>query len=332
MLIRKAELWEDLYSNPLGNDKWEPKAIHRMQTALGQPISDHPSAGARKALFKAYMDHVCTARDDGDKPVLDDKGQPIVLLLKPTDFLADGADAHGKGDFQGCGEFNPVLIFSEAENKTFSDPANKDARDDENAPNRRVLIFLFRPGLRIDPSNWPCPRAKEGVAGCKKRFWSDGDKRRNDRLPDERREFKETKDTFACRFYDRLSNNSPCELLDRESLSHISVLLRSNSGAVALANLPYRIQIGEARVLKGTTDKDGLVEHDHIPPGDYPIELEGKPMDTLVPTLPLHLSRCELRVPDFFLFQEIDTDLPPVIDTPEFVVHDAPPEPGFQLA
>ena len=47
MLVRKTELWEDLYSNPLGNDKWEPKAIHILQSTLGQPLSDHPSKGAR---------------------------------------------------------------------------------------------------------------------------------------------------------------------------------------------------------------------------------------------------------------------------------------------
>ena len=304
MLIRKTELWEDLYSNPLGNDKWEPKAIHRMQTALGQPTSDHPSASARKALFKAYMDHVCTARNEDGQPVLDDKGQPIVLLLKPTDFLANGADANGKGDFQGCGEFNPVLLFSQAENQTFSDLANKETRDQENGPNRRVLIFLFRPGLRIEPSNWPCPRVKEGVQGCKKRFWSDGEKRRNNRLPDKRREYKDSQDTFACRFYDRLSNNSPCERLDRDALSHISVLLRSNSGAMPLANMPYKIQIGEARVLQGKTDKDGLIEHDHIPPGDYELELNGQRTSALVPTLPLHLEKRSLRVAEFFLFDD----------------------------
>src|SRR5947209_9834257 len=55
MLVRKVELWEDLYTNPFGNDNWEPKAIHTMQNTLGQPLSDHPSSAARKTLFKAYM-------------------------------------------------------------------------------------------------------------------------------------------------------------------------------------------------------------------------------------------------------------------------------------
>ena len=30
-------------------------------------------------------------------------------------------------------------------------------------------------------------------------------------MPDARREYEQTFDTFACRFYDRLSNHSPCE-------------------------------------------------------------------------------------------------------------------------
>jgi hypothetical protein len=203
MLIRKTDLWEDLYSNPLGNDKWEPEAIHTMQSTLGQPISDKPSHSARKALFKTYMDHVCS--------VPGDSGQPASFELKPGDFLADGADAQGKGDYQGCGEFNPLRIFSEQETQRFADVKNKGERDEQNAPNRRVLIFLFRPGVRIKPEDWPCPRAKEGAAACKQRFWSDGEKRRTRRLPDARRDYEETFDTFACRFYDRLSNHSPCE-------------------------------------------------------------------------------------------------------------------------
>jgi hypothetical protein len=52
------------------------------------------------------------------------------------------------------------------------------------------------------------------VAGCKKRFFSDGEKRRSTRLQDKPRKFEETKDTFACRFYDRMTRDSPCEILN----------------------------------------------------------------------------------------------------------------------
>ena len=33
----------------------------------------------------------------------------------------------------------------------------------------------------IDVSKWPCPTVDEGPAGCKKRFWPDGDARRSPR-------------------------------------------------------------------------------------------------------------------------------------------------------
>jgi outer membrane protein OmpA-like peptidoglycan-associated protein len=139
--------------------------------------------------------------------------------VKPEDFLAGGKDKGGKADYQGCGEFNPVFLQSQKDIDEFEKvpasspekPIKKAVRDAANEPDRRVLIFLFRPGIRINPDVWPCPRVKEGVEGCKKRFWSDGEKRRNTRLPDRPRKFEETKDTFGCRFYDRISANSPCE-------------------------------------------------------------------------------------------------------------------------
>ena len=75
--------------------------------------------------------------------------------------------------------------------------------------NRRVLVLFFRPGTVIPPDKWPCPRASEGTGGCRKRFWSDGDTRRT--FQEKRREFATVPDTFACRFYHRLVEASPCE-------------------------------------------------------------------------------------------------------------------------
>src|SRR5205823_1548209 len=72
-----------------------------------------------------------------------------------------------------------------------------------------VMILLFRPGSKVDPAKWPCPRVKEGTAACRKRFWSDADKKRQ--FQQNRREFKDTQDTFACRFYQRIADSSPCE-------------------------------------------------------------------------------------------------------------------------
>jgi hypothetical protein len=71
------------------------------------------------------------------------------------------------------------------------------------------MILLFSPDALVDPARWPCPSAKEGVAGCKKRFFSDAEKRRAN--GDAEREFATGKDTFACRFYHRLLAAAPCD-------------------------------------------------------------------------------------------------------------------------
>ncbi|MBM3786343.1 MAG: hypothetical protein FJW30_18440 [Acidobacteria bacterium] len=75
--------------------------------------------------------------------------------------------------------------------------------------NRRVMILLFRKGTRIVASDWPCPRVSEGVNGCKARFHKNG--AQNLQPAERRREFAATKDTFACRFYQRRVETSPCE-------------------------------------------------------------------------------------------------------------------------
>lgn len=205
LLTRDTALWEELFSQPSGNDKWGQNALDAMHAELnppppggaaaGAPASVQSNPGERKQLFSDYMDKLCGPE----------------LKLKKEDFLARGADKGGKGDYQGCSEFNPVLIFSEQDNQRFQAAADKTERNAENAPNRRVMILLFRKGSKVEPARWPCPRAKEGVAGCRKRFWSDGESRRSRRLPDRPRTFPETQDTFACRFYHRLTTGSPCE-------------------------------------------------------------------------------------------------------------------------
>ena len=168
----------------------------------------NPSGAADRAtravLFALFMDKVCVDR----------KGVPYKLAK--SDFLAKGARADGKGDFQGCGEFNPFLVFSEEQAAFFAGPSHVDQegdtrqkqRNDANGPNRRVMALLFKPGTVVSPGKWPCPTVKEGVAGCKARFWSDGETRRNPQA--ETRTFDETKDTYGCRFYHRLFAMSPC--------------------------------------------------------------------------------------------------------------------------
>ena len=198
LLTRDTGIWEDLFSGPkpIAGDNWGNDSIESMRNATGLPAST-----SRTALFQAYMDILCGAD----------------FKLAKTDFLGQGEDSGGKGDMQGCGEFNPVLIFSQQKEQKFEqakqeqDQSTLQQRNTENALNRRVMVLLFRPGSKVDPAKWPCPRVSEGVAGCKRRFFSDAEKRRGTREPNDDRKFKDSQDTFACRFYQRITDRSPCE-------------------------------------------------------------------------------------------------------------------------
>ncbi len=181
-----VHLWQAVAAQ----EQWGASQRHSMQTFTGLPAGT-----ADAALIKAYMQ----------------KLSPPELQLGKKDFLGQGADPRGKGDMQGCSEFNPSLIFSQQRNDAFTSANDTQGRNDANARNRRVLVLLFKKGSKIDVTKWPCPRVSEGVAGCKQRFWADGEQRRSMRLPDTDRLFEKTKDTFACRFYHRLLTNSPCE-------------------------------------------------------------------------------------------------------------------------
>jgi hypothetical protein len=140
---------------------------------------------------------------------IDNNNQPF--QIDPVNgFLAKGADSGGKGDFQGCSEFNPDMVFSKPEEEKFKQPQNKVDRDEENRINRRVTVYLFRSNSEVKPASWPCPRVKEGVAQCRTRFHADGNFRRTPR-GDQRRTFEKEGDTFACNFYDRIAVLSPCE-------------------------------------------------------------------------------------------------------------------------
>jgi hypothetical protein len=198
LLTRDVAMWDKLHDHAAGGDNWKPEAEQTMRATTGLPPGT-----ARATLTKAYMDHLCTVRDA--------QGQPAgTVELTKDDFLARGKGKDGKGDLQGCSEFNPLMIFSKSEKALLDQPANRPKRNEENQVNRRVMVLLFRPGSQVDPNKWPCPTVEEGIAKCLKRFHSDGEKRRSNQ--GDRREFKDTKDTFACRFYDRISNSSPCEI------------------------------------------------------------------------------------------------------------------------
>jgi hypothetical protein len=184
VLLNDAGIWEELFNSPFGGDNWQHNAsIAGLRDFLGLPAGT-----PRKAVFEAYLKTLC----------------PVPLTK--ADFLGQGADPKGRADFQGCSKFNPLVLLSTEDNKDLS----KDQRDKANLLNRRVVIYLFRPGVKVTPSLWPCPSALDTTAACHKRLFLDFKARMTP--GDERREHTSTADkTFACRFYDRIGGPSPCE-------------------------------------------------------------------------------------------------------------------------
>jgi hypothetical protein len=267
VITRSPAMWEALYTQPHGEDHWGTREIQTILAALGYdtgpldgiqgPITtaairafqkDHQLladgiAGpiTRKALFTKYMDHLCTSEEGA------------TFSIPPTGFLSRGADPKGKGDYQGCGEFNPVLLFSAAENAAFQAPSQREARNQENTPNRRIVIYFFRANIETPPRKWPCPRTSEGTALCKTRLYSDAALRRS--FQAERREWAQTHDTFACRFYQRLIMDSACERLH----GAVPLLVKIVDHLGHPVDLkPFTLVVSDAE-KEATTDKDGII-------------------------------------------------------------------------
>jgi len=194
LLTRRVDRWEHLHDHPFSADAWGSRQERTMLRALGHDgtaathdfqrnhgLTPDGIIGplTRRELFSAYMDAICV--DDDRKP----------FAVPTTEFLGGGADLGGKADFQGCGELNPSLLLSESELSTLPKPK----RDHENADNRRILVFLFRPGFTVPIDRWPCPRASETDEACHRRLFSDGPARRKPGAA--RRLYKQTRDTFA---------------------------------------------------------------------------------------------------------------------------------------
>jgi len=319
LLTRRSDLWADLYYDHnayIGKDEWGVRSVQIMLSHLGfdvgyidgktgpvtrlalrdfqgsqsLPQKDPAPDGTVdmvtfRALAESYMDAIC----------VDDKGQQFKLT--PEDFLAKGADKAGRGDYQGCGEFNPLLVFSKDEELWFNQTQNRPARDRENQQNRRVMALLFRPEAEMNLQWWPCPAAKEGKAGCLKRFWSDGEERRSN--GPERREYEKTKNTFACRFYDRLVSSSPCEAV----IPIYEIRLYDQAGKY-IPDAPYRVGIGSQQ-RQGKADKNGWVRIRELPVPNRCILEWGYPYDESNPPvmLPfmlelfLDLSKDEIQEP-----------------------------------
>lgn len=268
LLIRDTALWDDLYKNHLGHDVWGEASIRTMLEAIdggngsggqGSSSSQNPNTGAttssndskvrdiandpgqRKQLFQKYMDFLC-----GD-----------LKLDGAKDFLARSSPQEIKGKVQGCGRFNPVILFNRGDEDLFKDAfEQKDVeilkkRNNRNRHNRRVMILIFRKGSQVLPTKWPCPTAKEGAAGCVKRFFSDGNQRRSQHPDGDDKRFADSEDTFACRFYQRISNQSPCHQLTRSIT--LQLLYEDNT---PMADAEFQAIFDDVTIT-GTTDKDG---------------------------------------------------------------------------
>ena len=221
---RAFAVWCMLAKDPTGwtqlanSDKWDLRTTQTMLTHLKDKASGAPYYGggidgktgpktesainafradhslgngttldgkAKEGLYKAYMESVCE------------------VTCKPEDFVGDPKDTKRQWACVGCSEFNPVLVFSKADDARFRNASDKTERNAKNAPNRRATVFLFPPGAK-GPGNveFPCPAWSDGVANCRKQFFEDADKRRNP--SDAERTWEQDKDTFACRFYAEL--------------------------------------------------------------------------------------------------------------------------------
>jgi peptidoglycan hydrolase-like protein with peptidoglycan-binding domain len=273
LLTRQPDMWAYLYDNPAVGDTWGMHAIQTMLTSVigssGSPYHPGPISGqndsvtteairafqgdsgntatgqadgnTRTALFGAYMDWLVSA--DPKTP----------SLMQITDFL--GGQGAGRGDLpkmslQGCSRFNPVVLLTASE---MAEP-DTTTRNADDAPNRRVIMFLFEKGTTVDASAWPCPEVKKSFDGCTAVFWPDGDQRRQN--GDARRDYKDTRDTMACRFYDRFARRSTCE--GKQDDAYL-VRLHDNEVKPITSPVPYRVTIGSA-TPESSTSQDGWVK------------------------------------------------------------------------
>ena len=320
-LIKNPAIWEDLFSNGFGGDQWGLKSVqHMLSISLitlqpsGLPeapfyldqIDGGKTEATRKAtaqaidvwrqarrlgpgnslgpalrpkLFKEYMDAICNGPD---------------FKLLPTDFIAKGQGGKSlKGDVMGCGEFNPrFLLTADTVKQANQNAVLRELRHEAYAINRRVMVYVFKHGTEVDPAKWPCPVARsEDDRECKKRFWSDGAKRRTE--GEDERTFGDdmvhldaddagqlvetpidkTGNTMACRFYHGFARRSPCEAKFKEWV--VRFQMPDLKGKLAtLKNRRFVAILGDsssAPELRGTSDDRGVVRVPLI--SDHPHEM-----------------------------------------------------------
>jgi hypothetical protein len=267
VLRRDVAAWEDLYRSPMPGDRWGTRSLQRMLATVTSADGDLPyyagppsgvADGATNAAVRAFQKDNGLAVDGDAGPAtrkvlfaayMDALAGKFVLT--PGQFLGAGADSSGKGAVQGCSEFNPVLLLSTMESTELEKSLDKMLRNKRNAPNRRVLVLLFRPGTQVTPDDWPCPRWNESAAGCHAQFWPDGEQRRT--ATDAERTYRVDHHTMACRFYDRLVRISPCEGV---SFTTVKIRLFDRLGRV-LPGVDFKATLGR-RIVRDTADSDGF--------------------------------------------------------------------------
>lgn len=97
-------------------------------------------------------------------------------------------------------------------------------------------------------------------------------------------------------------------VIKKPRLSHLHAILRSNSGAVAIANTDYEIRVPGRQARTGRTGADGLLVEAELPPGDYELSLSGAEGTFTLSTTPTHIQRRLTRLPGCLLFEPVATD------------------------
>lgn len=219
LLTQNADGWVQL-SKGMEGDKWSTKAHQTILSFLkndtGAPFYSGSINGsddaATKSAIESFQKFTKLKPDGIIGPQTKAKLYAVYMeklsnvVLKPEDFVGDPKDPKVQWACSGCSEFNPLLVFSKADDSSFKSSEKKSERDAKNAPNRRATVFLFPPGTK-GPGNvtFPCPTWTDNSSKCKAQWFSDADTRRNP--AEAERTWEASKDTFACQFYAKIGKS-----------------------------------------------------------------------------------------------------------------------------
>ena len=109
-----------LWQKVSGQENWGSQQQDMMRSIV-------PDGTPSGSLIQEYLKAMC----------------PSEIQLDPNvDFLARGADPDGKGDYQGCSEFNPRFLFSQEEQAQFDaiQPGDTDLIATRNAAIRSTVV------------------------------------------------------------------------------------------------------------------------------------------------------------------------------------------------